>query len=300
MLRRAGSIIAGGLFATMLARASYTAAQDAPALPADRQLATEQTLRERIESSRLNDLPQARGKHLFALAELRRQQGRLDDAHAHLVEAYALQREANAHADRAKTSLALSVVLKQLGRLRSAEDAARDALVLDSDLGIVSGALNQLEQIALVYSGRGEYDQERRVLGDIVSIREPALEDLKKIADYLELARQSLDSGAFGRVRDLAEDVVRFAQSHDAWRQTAQAYELMGDALKEQDKAAEALTLYKQGLEFARRCGRCDLARRLEVAVTDVSRAQTIMLEDKPDESSRRGAPGIRFEPLPR
>ncbi|MFK7888035.1 MAG: tetratricopeptide repeat protein [Gammaproteobacteria bacterium] len=272
---------------------------DASAL-SDRMEKTEQTLRERIESSRLNDLPEARGEHLFALAELRRQQGRLDDAHAHLVEAYALQREANAHAARAKTSLALSLVLKQLGRLRSAEDAARDALVLDSDLPIVSGALNQLEQIAVVYSGRGDYDEERRVLGDIVSIRDPALADLQKIDDYLKLAQQSLDSGAFGRVKDLGEDIVQFSARHDAWRQSAQAYELMAAALKEQDQAAEALQLYKQGLEFARRCGQCDLARRLTVAVTDVSRTQTLILKDNPTEKKRRGSPNVRFEPLPR
>lgn len=267
--------------------------------PDAREESTEQTLRERIEASRLNDLPEARGQHLFALAELRRQQGRLDDAHAHLVEAYALQREANAHADRAKTALALALVLKQLGRLRSAEDAARDALVLDSDFQIVSGALNQLEQIAVVYGGRGDYDEEHRVLGDIVSIRDPALADLKKIDDYLQLARQSLESGAFGRVNDLARDVVQFAARHDAWRQTAEAYELMAAALKEQDKASEALEVYKKALKYARRCGRCALARRLAVAVTDVSRTQTLVLKDDQSETPQPGAPTVRFEPLP-
>jgi tetratricopeptide (TPR) repeat protein len=289
-------VIAAGLAAWL----STVGAQTGSPVEADeREQTTEQTLRERIEDSRLNDLPEARGKHLFALAELRRQQGRLDDAHAHLVEAYALQREANAHADRAKTALSLALVLKQLGRLRSAEDAARDALVLDSDFQIVSGALNQLEQIAVVYGGRGDYDEERRVLGDIVSIRDPAMADLQKIDNYLKLATQSLETGAFDRVNDLARDVVRFAERHDAWRQTAEAYELMADALKEQDKATEALDLYKQALVFARRCGRCDLARRLAVAVTDVSRTQTLVLKDEPSETSR-GSPAVRFEPLPR
>lgn len=268
----------------------------------DRGLDTADAIKKRIEQTRLDDDPEERGRHLFALAELRRQQGRLDEARALLVDASVHQREASAHAARARTSLSLSLVLKQLGRVRSAEDAARDALVLDSDLAILNGALNQMEQIALVYQGRGEWDEAERVEQDIRLVREQTLPDLQRIADTLALAQSSLDDGAFDRVNELCHDVLALADPHDAWRQSAVAFEMLGHALKEQDKGILAIERYRNAVEFARRCGTCELLRRLERHVTDVSETETLILKDKKTRpgQNKGNAPPIRFEPLPR
>lgn len=261
--------------------------------------ATAAGIQKRIDENRLDDDPAERGRHLFALAQLRRQQGRLDEARALLVDADVFQREARAHSARAHTALSLSLILKQLGRLRSAEDAARDALVLDSDIAIVQGAVNQLEQIALAYRTRSEWDEAARVEQDAQLMQEQVIPDLIRIAEYLALARSSLDGGAFDRVNELCHDVLKLSESHDAWRQSSEAFELLGHALKEQDKGVLAIERYRNGIAIARRCGACPLLARLQDHVTNVSRTDTLVLKpDGPDQRQDDG-PRPRFEPLP-
>ena len=211
------------------------------------------------------------------------------------------QREAREHAARARTALALSLVLKQLGRLRSAEDAARDALVLDTDIDVVRGALNQLDQIAVAYGGRQDWDEAERVELDAALIRDEILPDLATVSQYLALARTSLDSGAFQRVRELCHDVLKLAEDLDAWRQSAEAFELLGHALKEQDKGVLAIDRYREGITYARRCGECALLARLQDHVTNVSNSDTLVLKEDSDGSNARKptGPTTRFEPLP-
>lgn len=293
--RRARLELAAACAIGLILAAPVASGQSVP----DDDQATAEGIQKRIDETRLDDDPAERGRHLFALAQLRRQQGRLDDARALLVDAAIFQREARAHAGRAHTALSLSLVLKQLGRLRSAEDAARDALVLDSDLDIVQGALNQLEQIALAYQTRREWDEAERVEHDTTLLREQVLPDLVRIAEYQALARASLDSGAFDRVNELCHDVLTLADPHDAWRQSAEAFELLGHALKGQDKGLLAIERYRNGIAIARRCGECELLSRLQDHVTNVSRSDTLVLKDQDGSVPDNKAPRPRFEPLP-
>ncbi len=260
---------------------------------------TEMALRARIEAARKTQDPSAQAKHSFALAQLMSRRGDVHAARRMLVATYALQRVANEHGARAKTALSLSVALKQLGRLGSAEDAARDALLLDSDRAIFEGAVNQMEQISVAYATRGDNDDAQRVASEVAAIVSDTREDLRKIDNYQQLAAQYAQAGAFGHVDQLASDIISLAAPQDAWRQAAIAYEMLGDAAKEQHKARAAMDYYRAGIDLAVRCGQCELLARLERRVTEASRNSTLSLTGKSDAQKRPTRKGPRFEPLP-
>ena len=261
---------------------------------------TRASLKRRIDEARRAKDYSAQAQHLFALALLEHGRGEEQQAHRHLLDAYTLQSQLNEHVARAHTALSLSLVLKKLGRLRSAEDAARDALVLDSDLAVFDGALNQLEQIALAYGARGATQDARRVQLEVDQLQRDALADLQKVDDYQKLARQYLNSGALRKVEKLSIEVLEITRQHDAWHQSAVAYEMLGDAYKEQDKAPQAVEYYRQGIALAKRCGSCELLERLERNVTNVSNRDAITLKSNPEDETSPRSKGIRFEPLPR
>ncbi len=196
---------------------------------------------------------------LSGLAQVRWNQGHLDDAETMYEQLLAARRETlgDTHRDTLITRYDLAGVLKENGRVDEAEEELRDILEvmqthLDEQDDALLDAMNGLAVLALE---RGRLEESERLLRTLVqrwtdsqgtrhpkrlrALRNLALvvKDRGELAEAAQLTRESLE---------LAREV--FGEDH---HDTIQTKINLASLLREQDKLVEAETLAREALEQA-------------------------------------------------